>query len=60
MNNGTLGHRESDKPGLSERVGVLDREAPTSKRQRRRWEYVTISDPGIETTDKIRYIASIK
>ena len=41
MKHGTLGHRESDKLGLSERVGVLGREAPTSKRQRRWWEYVT-------------------
>ena len=52
MNNGTLGHRESDKPGLSEHTGVLDREAPTSKRQRRWWEYVTaagnaVTDEGI-------------
>ena len=41
MNNGTLGHRESDKLGLSGHIGVLDREAPTSKHQRRWWEYVT-------------------
>ena len=42
MKHGTLGHRESDKLGLSERVGVLDREAPTSKRRHRWWEYVTV------------------
>ena len=52
MKHGTLGHRGSDKPGLSEHTGVLDREAPTSKRQRRWWEYVTEKDqeeiiPGI-------------
>ena len=41
MKHGTLGHRESDKLGLSEHTGVLDREALTSKRQRRWWEYVT-------------------
>ena len=41
MKHGTLGHRESDKLGLSERVGVLGREAPTSTRQCRWWEYVT-------------------
>ncbi len=49
MKHGTLGHRESDKPGLSEHTGVLDREAPTSKRQRRWWEYVT----GIKDYDGI-------
>ena len=48
MKHGTLGHRESDKPGLSEHTGVLDREAPTSKRQRRWWEYVTKTEKRAE------------